>query len=70
MKSVASSALPVAGAREGSSLPGFLRRLYTAFLESRQRQADKEIARMLHLNGDVFTDSVEREIERRYGLRA
>lgn len=70
MKSMASSALPVSGSTDGFSLTGLLRRAYEHILASRQQQADREIARMLHLNGAVITDAAEREIERRHGFRA
>ena len=45
---------------------GLLRRLLAAMMESRQRQADREIARYLAGTGGKFTDEVEREIERRF----
>ena len=35
-----------------------------AMMQSRQRQADREIAR--YLNNGKFTDEAEREIERRF----
>ncbi len=70
MKSAVASALPISGAKERSSFSALLRRVYEALLVSRQRQADREIARMLHLNGAVMTDAAEREIERRFGFRA
>ena len=43
-----------------------LRRLLDAMMESRRRQADREIARYLACTGGKFTDEVEREIERRF----
>jgi hypothetical protein len=43
---------------------GFFRWLATAMMESRRRQAEREIARYL-ANGK-FTDEAEREIERRF----
>ena len=43
----------------------FLVRFYLALLDARQRAAEKEIARYLHLAGGI-TDSAEREIERRF----
>ena len=46
------------------SRPGFWRWFFDAMLESRQRQADREIAR--YLTNGKFTDEAEREIERRY----
>jgi hypothetical protein len=45
---------------------GLLRRLLDALMESRRRQADREIARFLAGSGGKFTDEVEREIERRF----
>ena len=50
-------------ARTGRSL---WRRLLDAMMESRRRQADREIARFLANSGGKFTDEVEREIERRF----
>ena len=44
--------------------PGFFRWLADAMMLSRQRQADREIAR--YLNNGKFTDEAEREIERRF----
>jgi hypothetical protein len=42
--------------------PGLFRRLLDAMMQSRQRQADREIAR--YLQNSKFTDEAEREIER------
>ena len=44
--------------------PGFFRWFFDAIMHSRQRQADREIAR--YLNNAKFTDEAEREIERRF----
>ena len=44
--------------------PGFFRWFVDAMMYSRQRQADREIAR--YLNNGKFTDEAEREIERRF----
>ena len=44
----------------------FFRRFFEALQATRMRQADREIARYLELNGGKFTDEVEREIERRF----
>jgi hypothetical protein len=41
---------------------GFFRRFFDALMMSRQRQADREIAR--YLTNSKFTDEAEREIER------
>jgi hypothetical protein len=35
-------------------------------IESRQREADREIARYIRDNGGRLTDNIEREIERRF----
>jgi uncharacterized membrane protein YccC len=43
---------------------GFFRRLVNAMMISRQRQAEREIAR--YLSSHRFTDEAEREIERRF----
>jgi len=56
-----SSVQPAAPAKRG-----VLRRFLDAVMESRQRQADREIGRFLHDRGSKFTDEVEREIERRF----
>ena len=37
-----------------------------ALIAGRQRQAEHDIARWLHLQGGTITDSMEREIERRW----
>jgi hypothetical protein len=42
-----------------------LQRVLRAMMETRRREADREIARYLHLTGGKMTDSIEREIERR-----
>jgi hypothetical protein len=44
--------------------PGFFRRFFDAMMLSRQRQAEREIAR--YLSSSKFTDEAEREIERRF----
>ena len=45
---------------------GLLRRFFDAMIESRQRQADREIGRYIRDNGGRLTDNIEREIERRF----
>jgi hypothetical protein len=40
--------------------------LLAAMMASRQRQAEREIARYLRNHGGKFTDEAEREIERRF----
>src|SRR5215470_17622445 len=42
--------------------PGILRRIVHAMFESRQRQADREIARFLARSGGRLTDDVERRL--------
>jgi hypothetical protein len=46
--------------------PSLLRRLIDVMIESRQRQADREIAAYLRSTGGKFTDEAERMIEQRY----
>ena len=48
------------------STRSLLRRLYDAIIKARQLEADREIARYLELTGGKLTDSIEREIERRF----
>ena len=45
---------------------GLFSRLIEAMMASRQRQAEREIARYLMGSGGKFTDEIEREIERRF----
>jgi hypothetical protein len=56
-------ALPHAPARKGK---GFFARLLDAMIVSRQRDAEREIARYLAGSGGKITDETEREIERRF----
>jgi glyoxylase-like metal-dependent hydrolase (beta-lactamase superfamily II) len=46
--------------------PTFWSKLLAAMMASRQRQAEREIARYLRDHGGKFTDEAEREIERRF----
>jgi hypothetical protein len=55
--------LPQSGARKGK---GFFARLLSAMAVSRQRDAEREIARYIAGSGGKFTDETEREIERRF----
>jgi hypothetical protein len=50
-----------------SNRSGFFRRLVNAIYVSRQRAAEREIAR--YLQNHKFTDEAEREIERRFFSR-
>jgi len=43
----------------------FWRRVFDAIVESRQRRADREVARYLASHGHLLTDEAEREIMRR-----
>jgi hypothetical protein len=44
---------------------GVLRRIFDAIFESRQKQADRDIARYLARSGGRFTDDIERKITQR-----
>ena len=44
---------------------GFFARILGALVESRQRQAEREIARFLELRGGKFTDETDRMIGER-----
>jgi hypothetical protein len=48
-----------------ASKVGVLRRIFDAMFESRQRQADRQIAAFVAGRGGRFTDELEREIMRR-----
>jgi hypothetical protein len=50
------------GKTPAQTRPGFFRRFVDAMIKSRQRQADREIARYLQTHR--FSDETEREIER------
>jgi hypothetical protein len=52
------------GAKRGAVAPktGILRRIVDAIFESRERQADREMARILDRSGGRLTDDVEREM--------
>jgi hypothetical protein len=41
---------------------GLLRRMFDRFMQSRQRQADSNIARFIAASGGPLTDSVERNM--------
>ena len=47
------------------TLTGVLRRIADAIYESRQRQADREIARFIAQSGGRLTDDIERQMMRR-----
>lgn len=44
---------------------GVLRRIFDALIESRQKQADRDIARFLARSGGRLTDDMEREMTQR-----
>jgi hypothetical protein len=44
---------------------GLLRLFLDALIESRQREAEQQIARLIERSGGKLTDSLEREAERR-----
>ena len=48
--------------RGAARKPGLLRRVFDAAFESRQRQADKEIARFIANAGGRLTDDIERRM--------
>ena len=56
-------ALPQSDVRKGN---GLFARLLAAMAVSRQRDAEREIARYISGSGGKFTDETEREIERRF----
>ena len=51
----------------GEPRPGFLRRLRRAIESEQQRRAERVISRYIAEHGGRITDSLEREIERRFG---
>ena len=44
---------------------GILRRIFDAIIKSRQKQADRDIARFLARSGGRLTDDMEREMTQR-----
>ena len=57
---------PKASTTTRASRRGLLQRIFDAMVASRQRQAEREIARYLQNAGGKITDDAEREIERRF----
>ena len=52
--------------RSVAKKPGVLRRIFDAFMESRQRDVDRQVARFLAArSGGTLTDGLEREISQR-----
>ena len=60
---ISSEAPPVSTARQRT---GFFARLMNGLAALRQRQIEQQIGRMVELQGGKITDSVERQIERRF----
>ncbi len=52
--------------RDAVCKPSLLSRFFAALMESRHRQAEREIARYIELNGGKLTDQLEFDIEQRY----
>ena len=48
--------------KAATHMPGLLRRIVRAMVESRQRQTDREIARFLARSGGRLTDDMERRL--------
>lgn len=55
-----------AGKSSADPRPGFLVRFMLYLAASRQRQADRGAADFIEMNGGKITDSIERQIERRF----
>lgn len=59
-------AWPGANAETAAPKPRFWRRWLDAYMAAQQHRAEHEIARYLGMRGLKFTDSAEREIEKRF----
>jgi hypothetical protein len=57
------NAAPTSNVR--ANRPGLLSRIFHALFESRQRQADREIARFVAQSGGRLTDDMERQMTQR-----
>ena len=53
------------GSNSVANMVGVLRRIFDALIETRQKQADRDIARFLARSGGRLTDNMEREMTRR-----
>jgi hypothetical protein len=53
------------GANTVPNKNGLLRRIFNAFMESRQRQVDRDIARFIARSGGRLTDDMERQMMQR-----
>jgi hypothetical protein len=54
--------LPEASPHAGGKRHGLLRWLYEAVMQSRQRQAERDVARLLSRSGGRLTDDIERRM--------
>jgi len=54
-----------ASVRDAANGPGLLRRVFEAVFQSRQRLADKQIARFIANAGGRLTDDIERRMMQR-----
>jgi hypothetical protein len=59
-----------ATAAETKPRQGILMRVIAAMMDSRQRAAEREVARYIMARGGVLTDSLERELGRKFGAPA
>lgn len=51
----------------GAGKKSLWRRIFDTLIESRQRTAEREIARYIEAHGGHLTDEVERNISRKFG---
>jgi hypothetical protein len=54
--------LPQLAPRATGKRAGILRRLYEAVMQSRQRHAERDVARLLSSSGGRLTDDIERRM--------
>ena len=47
--------------------PSIFARFFNSIKQSREQAASREIAKFIEMNGGQLTDTIEREISRRYG---
>ena len=59
--------IPVTTADSREAKHGFWSRLFQSIQLSRQRAAEREIAKLISARGGQLTDDLEREISRRFG---
>jgi hypothetical protein len=58
----------VTEAFETKRVPSLLARMARAFEAAQQRRVEREVARIIALNGGLISDDVERRIARQFGL--